>query len=85
MDLEETIRIMEETLSQLRKFQWILDSNNDEVKMWRKRYLASVPLEDVNPYIRTAFLYMPSEAMMKTTPEKIIKDLQEFQRNKNEG
>lgn len=53
--------------------------SNKEIIMWRERFLSSLPkLEDKNKASKLwcYFLYTPSSVMMKSSPEKIIEELE---------
>lgn len=54
---------------------------NDEIHMWRDRYIASLnlnPEEDVSEYIAITIRYIPSKEMIKEGPEKQIDLMREY-------
>lgn len=61
-----------------------LENGNDEIRMWRDRYLGTLPLYEDKKFaarIWMMFLYMPSKTMMQKSPEDWIRELEDEEKN----
>ncbi len=52
-----------------------LDAQNDEVLMWRKRFLKE---QNASPIIWNYFLSNPSSTFQHTSPEDLLKQAKEY-------
>ncbi len=79
MGIEELINIMDVIVTIYRS----KDNMNEEISMWRKRFLDSLTDSKFNLSTIECFMCMPTDNFMKQTPEELIKLLQNANTEEN--
>lgn len=79
--MNEQLQQFKNTLDEIKDLIDHIDLINKEICMWRKKFIESQEFpfdEETKARIKWSFYYIPSEEIVKESPEKILKQAIEF-------